>query len=64
LIGNCRRKAAVALLLSHSTTWRAIEMVLLNCFRQKQTVNKSIYFKNFYGNWTVFVKNKQQKYKG
>jgi hypothetical protein len=30
-----RRKAAVALLLSHSTTWRAIEMVLLDCFRPK-----------------------------
>jgi hypothetical protein len=49
---------AVAKLLSQSTTWRAIEMVLLDCFRQKQTVNKSIYFKKKYGNWTVFVKNK------
>jgi hypothetical protein len=34
-----RRTTAVAQLLSHSTTWRAIEMVLLDCFRQKQTVN-------------------------
>jgi hypothetical protein len=25
-------------------------MVLLDCFRQKQTAKKSIYFKKFYGN--------------
>ena len=33
-------------------------MVLLDCFRQKQTAKKSIYYKKIYGNWTVFVKNK------
>jgi hypothetical protein len=59
-----RRKAAVAQLLSHSTTWRAIEMVLLDCFRQKQTVNNIKNYIVFNGSSGLFLsKTNSKQYK-
>ena len=52
---------AVAKLLSHSTTWRAIKMDVLDCFCQKQTAKNIKNYIVFNGSSGLFSSETNSK---